>query len=77
MPSAMKSVSFRSCVRAKLRPLGCDATAWLQSLGLSHLTEIIWEASDGVPPPHSGYGCGEVGGIKQNYRLCEFVACVC
>ena len=24
-----------------------------------------------------GYGCGGVGGIKQNYRLCEFVACVC
>ena len=47
----MKSVSFRSCVRAKLRLLGCDATAWLQSLGLSHLTEIIWKASDGVPPP--------------------------
>jgi len=24
-----------------------------------------------------GYGCGGVGGIKQNYGLREFVACVC
>ena len=24
-----------------------------------------------------GYGCSGVGGIKQNYRLHEFVACVC
>jgi hypothetical protein len=38
------------------------------------IPESIWvrrETNSG------GYGCGGVGGIKQNYRLREFVACVC
>ena len=38
------------------------------------IPESIWVRGE---TNSGGYGCGEVGAIKQNYRLREFVACVC